>query len=392
MISLDFRKNGFLIKKIFIFDEITYILTSDVPKKSCFKNFDLKITVKNKKIIIESRNNKLNLNSLKTNIIESEEDIFFSYLVFQIYLSGLSVDLDFNTNFISYKSKSMNECIFKIKNIARTSENVLIFGQTGTGKELLARLIHFNSKSKDYPFLVYNCGFMENDFDFEGVKKGAFTSLTYSSSGLFKKADKGILVLDGAEHLSFSAQSNLLRLVENKAYKKIGTDYINKSDVRIISIFNENPFKLIDQGKLKSDFFYRLSAFVVEVPSLIDRTDDLNDLINFFTKDFKLTYRAFDKLINNKYIGNLRELISSIDRAKVLARGSEIDISHIYFHKVRTNKISKFVSNYANLFYHERAIINSVLQYSKLNISKASLILGIRRSTLIKKIKELQIL
>lgn len=383
---IDFRKDGFLIKRIFLFAETTYILLDDVPKKSDQNYYDLKFDLI-KGLNIEARTGFLDYDYLKIKSIFVEKNIFINYMEYTLFVSAFETNEVFNLNSLIYNSMAMNQCLMTIQSVSRTTDNVLIFGDTGTGKEFLAKLIHFNSTQKNNPFYVFNCALFKNEKDLLGSEKGSFTSSFESTKGVFSLINRGVLVLDGPENMSLKAQSVFLRIMEDKMLKRIGSDSFHKSNFRIISIFNKNPLKLIEEGALRIDLFYRLSTHIVEVPSLNSRLEDLEPLISFFTKGYKISFRAIEILKNHNWSGNVRELINVLNRAKISSFKGCIDASNLSFNEISEDTENKYRTGL--LKNVETALISKVLKYCSSNVLRASKILGLTRVTLIKKIKDL---
>jgi len=322
---LDFRLCGFLAKRIFIFDELTLIDTKKFPCKNN-KNFDLQVTLKNNLELLSTDSYFL-FNGLKTKLINTKDDIFFNYKQFTVYINNLNGDNVFNDNKIIHKTKLMNDCIETVKKISRCSENILIYGETGVGKELIANLIHFNSVNNNEPFIVFNASLFKEDYDFLGLIKGAYTNSINNLKSIFERANKGIVVLDNVDELDLKSQAILLRIVENKNIKNLGSDIDKKINSRIISITNQNPYKLLEDLKLRKDLYYRLASHVIRVPSLIERHDDLSNIIEFLLGSHKISFRALNILKTKYYDGNLRELANLINKLKVNTNNNTIDIA-----------------------------------------------------------------
>lgn len=386
---IDFRKNGFLIKRLFLFYKTTFILLDDVPKKVDSNNYDLKFELA-ESLLVEARLGFLDFDSLKTKSLKIEKSIFINYKDYTLHILLNSSEDVFSMNGLIYNSTAMKNCVDEIKNICRTKSNLVIYGDTGTGKEFLARIVHFNSVQRKYPFFVFNAALFENEKDLLGSERGAYTSSLENTKGIFFIVNKGILVLDGLEHMSLKAQSIFLRVLEDQVFKKLGSDLYNKSNFRVISIFNKNPIYLIEEGVLRKDLYYRLAANIIELPSLTSRLEDIEPLIDFFTKGYKLSYRAMELLKEYKYSGNVRELINVLNRAKILSIRGCIDKSNIIFNEIPSNN-SYLKNNFkAGLLRNrENTIISRVLKFTSSNVLRASKILGVTRVTLHKKIKEL---
>jgi len=325
-IYLDFRFCGFFIKRLYIFETQTYIDT--ISKNLPFKNniqYDLKITLNN--CLELSSEYKFIFNGLKTQKIKTKDDIFFYYKQYTIYVNNLNQDKLFNNNNLVSNSNAMQTCLNIVNKISRNFENIFIYGDTGVGKELISTLVHFNSYNNTTPFVVFNCALFKGYYDFLGLKKGSFSNACKSLKSVFEKAKNGILVLDNIDELDLKSQAILLRIVDNKYIKNLGSDLNRKLNLRIISITSSNPYKLLYDLKLRKDLFYRLSTYIIKVPDLIERLDDLDTLIDFYKDSYKLSYRALYSLKTKYYEGNLRELANLIDKLKINTTNKEIDIS-----------------------------------------------------------------
>lgn len=387
-IFIDFRKNGFLKRRIHLFDKITYVLLDELPKKTDYNNFDLKFEL-GETLIIEAKVGFFDYDALKLKTLNVDKNIFVNYSDYTLHIMvNRNFDV-FSLNSLIYNSSAMSLCVEELKKVARTSENVVVYGDTGTGKEFLSKLIHFNSVQRSCAYHVFNPALYENEKDLLGSEKGAFTSCLENTKGLFSLLNKGTMVIDGLENMSLKSQSIFLRTLEDKMYKKLGSDSYNKSNFRVISIFNINPMRLIEDGILREDLYYRLSAHTIEVPGLSSRTDDLEPLINLFSRGYKLSYRALELLKEHKYFGNVRELINVLNRAKILSSRGCIDVSNIYFNNIPNIETSFNSCGEGLLKQSERTIITRVLRFTSSNLFKASRMLGVTRVTLRKKIKEL---
>lgn len=234
------------------------------------------------------------------------------------------------------KSPAMQNVFQTIKKVADTDGTVLITGKSGTGKELVARAIHYNSKRKDKPFIAVNCGaIVENLFESElfGHKKGAFTGASMDRVGFFKSADGGTIFLDEVSEIPLHLQVKLLRAIEMKNITPVGTSHEIPVDVRIIASTNRNLEKFVQEGKYREDLFYRLNVVGIELPSLSERVDDIPLLVQHFVsryaaemnKDVRgLDHDAMKALMAHPWKGEVRELENIIERAVIFAEGTLI--------------------------------------------------------------------
>jgi two-component system response regulator HydG len=286
--------------------------------------------------------------------------------------------------------------------VAPTPMSVLIHGETGTGKEFVAKEIHRLSKRSDQPFIALDCGALPKDIagsEFFGHEKGAFTGAVSSRDGKFKIADGGTLFLDEIGNLSYEIQLKLLRVLQEKKFTKVGGSKDIEVDVRILAATNENLRQLVNEGKFREDLYYRLNEFSLTLNPLRNRKEDMSIFIDRFIKmaNQQLDRRVasvsddvMDKFKAYAWPGNLRELKNVIKRAVLLTPGDEIGIDvlpeEIKYGIDRTSGPTddslKSVANHA-----ERDRILNVLSQTGNNKSKAAKILNIDRKTLYNKLK-----
>ncbi len=251
-------------------------------------------------------------------------------------------DLPVDLNLYIGKSSKLRHSISVAKRVAPTSWPVLIFGETGTGKELMARLIHELSPRKEGPFITINCAAVpENLFESElfGHVKGAFTGAHKDKKGMFEIANHGTLFLDEIGEMPIQLQAKLLRVLQEQTIMPVGSTITKKVDVRIISATNKNLKQMCEQGRFREDLYYRLNVFELEMPPLRNRKEDIPELVRFFIqrysqRPFKVTDAALDKLIKYPWPGNVRELEHVIQRLVILSRSDTISSSDIQLDKL----------------------------------------------------------
>jgi len=238
-------------------------------------------------------------------------------------------------------SKSMQPVFDIIKKVLDNSTTVLIVGETGTGKELIARAVHYNGMSKDSPFIPVNCAALpENLLESElyGYKKGAFTGATADKKGLIEVANSGTLFLDEIAEIPMSLQAKLLRFLQEKEIMPIGGAFPKKVDVRIIAATNRNLADEVRDGRFREDLYYRLSIIPIELPPLRERKSDIPLLAEHFLQKFSTaTGKRLDgfapdvmgSLQSYGWPGNVRELENAIERAVVLSSGEQIQGSDV---------------------------------------------------------------
>ncbi len=295
------------------------------------------------------------------------------------------------------KSKKMQEIFDNIQKFADGDVPVLILGESGTGKELTARSIHFLSSRKDSNFLVVDCvGISSTLIESElfGYKRGAFTGAKEDKIGHFEAADKGTLFIDEISDASDSLQSRLLRFLDTHEFKKIGMTKYRKVDTRVVIASNKDLYELVKAGKFREDLFHRLSKFIVHLPPLRERKEDIKLLldyhIDFYNKKYKkniegVTEGVLECLQNYEWPGNVRGLRNEIERCvfycnkKVISKeylSEEISKSKLSFLTLQETK-SKLMKEY----------IMKVLSYTKGNVSKAARILKTDKKTIYRTLK-----
>ena len=304
----------------------------------------------------------------------------------------------FNFDEIIGKSSSINKVLEMVKSVASTPATVLITGENGTGKELIARAIHKNSLRKNSPFVVVNCvAFSPNLLESElfGHEKGSFTGAIAKRIGRFEMANGGTIFLDEIGEMDLTIQTKLLRVLQEREFERVGSSRTIKVDVRILSATNKDLKKEIEERRFREDLFYRLNVFSVDVPPLRERKEDMPLIVEHLTGKYnkilnkkvkKVSAKAMELLLDYNYPGNIRELENIIERSMIMAK-DEI-INEKYF-----NFISKeeYIEKKGTLKETEKELIIKYLIQNKGNRTKTAEILGISRRSLQNKIKEFQI-
>jgi len=297
------------------------------------------------------------------------------------------------------ESKPMMDLKSKIKRVAAASGCVLIRGESGAGKELVARAIHRASPRADRPMLSVNCAAIPTDLmesQLFGHKAGAFTSADRDHVGYFQQADLGTLFLDEVGELVLEGQSKLLRILEGHPFLPVGATEEVSVDVRVIAATNQNLQTYVREKKFREDLFYRLSVFELYVPPLREREGDIELLINFFLDGFrrqhgrpnlKLDDAARSKLISYRWPGNVRQLRNVMDSAVVLAEGNAIKVSDLGLHDAGTGEELDSLK----IEDWERKLIAEALKRTTGNVPDAAKLLGIGRATLYRKIEQYEI-
>lgn len=312
----------------------------------------------------------------------------------------LSSDNISKTRLIS-KSPSMSYIIEIAKTVADTNANVLLEGESGTGKNVLAKYIHNLSSRRDKPFIKINCAAIpENLLESElfGYVKGAFTGAIKDKPGKVELADKGTLFLDEIGELPIYLQSKLLHLIQEKEFERLGDLKTRKVDIRIIAATNRDLYQLVKEGKFREDLYYRLKVISIKVPPLRERKEDIPFLINYFIEFYsenykkkikKISQEALRILLEYDYPGNIRELENIIERAVILSENGNIDIKHLPNELIISIE-NKTLNEKKNKF-SERETLLEALRQANGNKTLAAKILGIDRVTLWRKLKKYEI-
>ena len=297
------------------------------------------------------------------------------------------------------------QLIFKtITEIAPTAATVLIYGDTGTGKELIANAIHYSSDRKDKPFVALHCASLSEgvlESELFGHEKGAFTGAISQRRGRFELANGGSLFLDEVGEMNSHVQIKLLRVLETGKFERVGGEKTFESDVRIIAATNKDLEKEIKEGRFREDLYYRLNVINLKLPSLIERKEDIGLLIdNFLIKYSKknrknikgLTPQSAKLLNNYDWPGNVRELENAIERAVVMARNEYVEPndlpSNINVNTKKSRKETFRIPSGATMKEIEKKVIIETLQTTNGSKSKAAKILGISTRKIEYKIKE----
>lgn len=306
------------------------------------------------------------------------------------------------------ESPSMKALFSLIEKIAPTDHSVLITGESGVGKELVAHAIYKQSHRSKKPFIKLNCAAIpENLVESElfGHTKGAFTGALNSKKGQFQVADGGTIFLDEISELNYTAQAKLLRVLENGEIQRVGATEISKVDTRIITATNKEIPQLIKIQKFRDDLFYRLNTFSIHVPSLRERQSDIPLLLDHFVMKYvtdrdlpkpKFTQAAINFLKGHSWPGNIRELRHFVDKIMLMKRGDLIDLDEVrLFVDINRNEHSLMMRERPTLDEarneFEHGYILKVLEESEWHVTKAAQTLGIDRAYLYRKARLLGI-
>ncbi len=305
-------------------------------------------------------------------------------------------------------SRQMQTIYETIESVAKSDANVLIVGESGTGKELIANAIHYNSLRAKKPFIKVNCAALPKELiesELFGHTKGAFTGAHADKDGLIQHAAGGSLLLDEISEMPVELQPKLLRVLQERSYRKIGSEKTYAVDFRLISSTNRPPADAIRDGVLRDDLFYRISTITIHVPPLRERTDDIQLLTEHFLKLYARKYQrpitgisqvAYQRLFGHGWPGNVRELQNVIERAVLLAKSSKIEPLDLPFDNGTFPEKSAQGNAWdvpANLTLEdiEKLVIEKTLQRTGGNKQAAANLLGIYRPRLYSKIKKYKI-
>jgi DNA-binding NtrC family response regulator len=270
------------------------------------------------------------------------------HLVEQVRTLRLSLNKKYGFENILGRSDVLLEALDTAERAAHTNSTVLIRGETGTGKELLARAIHFNSSRRDNPLVTINCGAIPKELlesELFGHRRGAFTGAVADKKGRIERADGGTLFLDEIAELSPDLQVKLLRLVQEGETEKVGSEVTSKVNVRIIAATHRELQAMIEDGTFREDLYYRLAVIPLVMPPLRERSDDIPDLVQHFFRrsqkknerpDLVMSPALLSYFVRYRWPGNVRELENVVERIVVLARGSDItidDLPHFLRHE-----------------------------------------------------------
>ena len=299
-------------------------------------------------------------------------------------------------------SKALKDAVSLAQKVSGTDVPVLLTGETGTGKEVFAQAIHYNSKRAKQNFVAVNCSSFSKELlesEMFGHKAGSFTGALKDKKGLFEEADNGTIFLDEIGEMAFELQAKLLRILETGEYIKIGDTKPTRVNVRVVAATNRNLPEEITAGRFREDLFYRLSVFQIHLPPLRERAGDVRILAKAFIKDFsgrlarpvtEITSAFFEALEQQPWKGNIRELRNVIERSLIVCEGEGLDVADLPLdiqnaHYEQSDETSP---GSFELSAMERRHIARVLEYTKGNKTEAARLLKIGLTTLYRKIEE----
>lgn len=299
-------------------------------------------------------------------------------------------------------SKALKDAVSLAQKVSGTDVPVLLTGETGTGKEVFAQAIHYNSKRAKQNFVAVNCSSFSKELlesEMFGHKAGSFTGALKDKKGLFEEADNGTIFLDEIGEMAFELQAKLLRILETGEYIKIGDTKPTRVNVRVVAATNRNLPEEITAGRFREDLFYRLSVFQIHLPPLRERAGDVRILAKAFVKDFsvrlarpvtEITPAFLEALEQQPWKGNIRELRNVIERSLIVCESERLDVANLPLDIQNTHyeQSDETTPGSFELSAMERRHIARVLEYTKGNKTEAARLLKIGLTTLYRKIEE----
>jgi len=301
------------------------------------------------------------------------------------------------------RSPGMREAARLAERVSSTDANVLITGESGAGKDLLAAFIHSKSRRAAHPFVKIDCATLPAELleaELFGYERGAFTGAVEAKAGRFEAADKGTVVLDEIAHLSTDAQAKLLRVIERREFERLGGRKTIKLDARVIALTNVDLDAAVKKGRFREDLFYRLNVINIRVPPLRERKDDLSQLIEHFLQHYsakhgrdvqRVSPEARAVLKAYDYPGNARELANIIERAVIVATGKRVEAGDLPAGLSAAVSAQQRKTKPRSLAQLEAAYISEILAATGGNKTESARILGISRKNLYEKIARYKI-
>lgn len=301
------------------------------------------------------------------------------------------------------KNPKMKEILSILEDVAKTNANVLLLGESGVGKEVIAQKIHEMSDRAKMPFIAINCQYFSSNLlesELFGHEKGAFTGANEKRIGRFEEANGGTIFLDEIGEISNDIQVKFLRVLENRTIERLGSNKQIPVDFRLISATNRDLVKEVKNNNFREDLFYRINTITIEIPPLRERKEDLEDMIYFFIDIFKEELKKDIKeidsdmlrfLLNYDYPGNIRELKNIVERLVVLSKNGVLKMDNFgaLNYSIKENKVNRPVTPYevAKEEFEKEYFYNALKQYD-FNVTKTADAIGISRRQLINKINK----
>lgn len=342
-----------------------------------------------------------------------EKTTNFIHLNKKLNVSGngfslISKELEEKIGFPFISENPLMKTVVRLMSMVANSDHttVLVTGESGTGKELVARGIHYLSARKNNSIHAINCSTIPDELfesEFFGHKAGSFTNAVSDKKGWFEVADGGTLFLDEIADLKLGLQPKFLRVLEDKLISKVGDTTKQKVNVRIVAATNYDLKKLVGQKEFRSDLYHRLNSFVIHIPPLRERKEDIPLLLKHFMKEYankmqkkivKVEKKVIDQLMQHNFPGNVRELKHMVENAVIFCRGKELRTEHFVLLSQQMNSGTEnkpTTVNTFNLEHIERNTITLALQKTNFNKSQTASLLHITRQALDRKIKKLNI-
>jgi DNA-binding NtrC family response regulator len=290
------------------------------------------------------------------------------------------------------RSGAMQEIFATVTRVAPTRATVLLAGESGVGKDMIARAIHQHSPRKDRPFVKINCtAIPENLMESElfGYEKGAFTGANVSKPGKFEQADTGTVFLDEIGDVPGSVQVKLLRVLQEREFERLGSNKTMHTDVRVIAATNVDLRAALEQGTFREDLYYRLNVVPMNIPPLRERKEDIPYLVGHFAKKFsgEISEGALERLMSYHWPGNVRELENVVERSVLLAQGPRVEAGDVKIDTAPRRSTSasggdQFLPEGMTLDEYEQNLIREALKRADGNKSQAARLLGLTRNAL----------
>jgi DNA-binding NtrC family response regulator len=334
-----------------------------------------------------------------------EKAMQISRLTSEVAYLRSEIESKYTFNNIVGNSSEICEILRLAGEVSRTDTTVLITGESGTGKELLSRATHLNSPRGKGPFLPVNCAAIPSallESELFGYERGAFTGAQQQKKGKFEMAAGGTLFLDEIGDMTLDVQAKFLRVLESKSFERLGGGKTIQADVRIIAATNKDLQKMVHEKTFREDLFYRISVFPIRIPPLRERRSDIPLLSLYFVGEFSTAFgrrspvlsdKVMEMLVNHPWKGNIRELRNVLERAMILARGSDkITSRHVILNESYEKPLGEFdLDRIVRLLIRdhrvgleelERRCIRYAMDTAGSNVSKAARLLGLSRATL----------
>lgn len=312
----------------------------------------------------------------------------------------LIADQDAAYSNIIGNSPAMMKVLNTVAKVAKTDANVLILGENGTGKEVIARAIHRASQRSGEVFVSVDLGAItESLFESElfGYKKGAFTDAKEDRAGRFEAANKGTIFLDEIGNLSPSLQSKLLTVLQSRKVTRLGSNKETPIDVRLVCATNMPLYQMVNEGKFRQDLLYRINTVELKLPALRERTEDIEELVEHFLEQYCKKYKIQKKRLNastlkrlqtHNWPGNIRELQHAVERAVIMSEGQMLEPHDFFLSDTQEINETETLPTNMNLEETERMLVRKVVEKHGGNISRAAKELGLTRASLYRRMEK----